>query len=164
MTDELFTSTEDAERPPAQDDDRPLGANDHVDLREWWKDLTYKEVHAFVVGFAPPFVALVLTALGYTGMAGTLWTLTLLVFGVAYGTKKLAGTLNRTMRYIVPEPHYAAGGAVLGILTGTPLMGLISLMATPAGGAVVSVGAIGALLYLAGGSVKQLADRYGWLP
>lgn len=78
-------------------------------VTRWAKDLTYDEVHAFVVGFVPWFLYFLT---GHVALLGA----GIVVIAAALGLRKLP---NRTLGYLVGEPHYCLGGAALGWLLGS---------------------------------------------
>jgi len=95
-------------------DQPPLKGSDHVGgglaaLRRFAKDLTYAEVHAFVVGLVPLVIA---------GIPGAIIpvpaTARAAFVGVAVSLALLAAGLRKlkrpSLRYVVGEPHYLYGG------------------------------------------------------
>jgi len=105
-------------------DQPPLGGDQSIGIEAWLKDLTYREVHAFVAGFAPVLVGLLLIVAA-PALAGEV-----LVAGVgltlaALGERKLR---NRALRYIVKEPHYLLGGQALAVLVGVIVLGTIQVL------------------------------------
>jgi hypothetical protein len=95
-------------------------------LRHWANSLTYREVHAFIWGFAPWFLALA------TGEP-LLVTGALAVVLVSLGLLKFPN--RKAPNGLLCETHYALGGAVLGFLLGGVLLGVLKIV-TALGGLV----------------------------
>ena len=91
-------------------------------LLEWWRGLTYREWHAFTVGFIPWFLFLVT---GHPALLGAAVGVVL----ACLGYRKLP---NRVLRAIVQEPWYCLAGGALGwlagaiVLAGTRLLAVLS--------------------------------------
>lgn len=85
-----------------------LKGSDSISIRAWLADLTYDEVHAFTVGFVPWALYAVVESDALLG-AG------IAVIMMALGHKAIE---TKTLRYLVREPHYALGGAVIGLALG----------------------------------------------
>lgn len=82
-------------------------------------DLTYREVHAFLWGFVPWFLALAAeSALLFTGA--------ILVTASIIGFLRVP---NGKATSIVREPHYGLAGALLGWLSGATVLALVRIMA-----------------------------------
>ena len=85
-----------------------LKGSDSISVRGFLDDLTYKEVHAFEIGFAA------WALYGATGEA-VLLGLGIAVIMIALGEKALD---NEVLRYLVAEPHYALIGSAVGLVFG----------------------------------------------
>lgn len=85
-----------------------LKGTNSIGLRAWFNDLNYDEVHAFTVGFV------VWALYGFT-TSEILMTAGIGLVLASIGQAKLE---NKTLRYILREPHYLQGGAVIGLLVG----------------------------------------------
>ncbi|AGC65530.1 hypothetical protein K745_gp05 [Haloarcula hispanica virus PH1] len=131
--DGLFTGTDDADRPgppPGQTSD-PLQGSDPVGLKPWLDDLTYDEVHAFTVGFAPMWTGLLL--LPFMPRAATsLLALAALLTSAAVVEKHRP---TKALRYIVREVHYYLGGQAIAATLGIGWVGLVGVL-THLGGAL----------------------------
>lgn len=130
---DLFTGQDDAQSTGEVVDNSqpPLDRGDSVGIQAWLSDLTYDEVHAFTVGFAPMYVGLALltfTPWIGTGLLGVSFALT-----VTATTEKHAPT--KTLGYIIREVHYFLGGQTVAALLGTLTAGLLAVL-----------GAVGTLL------------------
>jgi len=122
---ELFTGTEEAtaDTSPGQ---KPLGPTSKVRPGEFLKDLSYREVHAFVLGFGPVLVGLLLAAFSQD-LALTFLTGSALLFMAAIGERKLP---TRFLRYVVKEPHYLVGGQATAGMVGSVLLALVVVART----------------------------------
>ena len=87
-----------------------LRGSDSVELTAWFKDLTYNEVHAFVVGFAPMFFGVVAFILGYEKLAGFAFGVVGLLFAVAYKERTAP---HPTLKILPNNVWYFGGGVVL---------------------------------------------------
>jgi hypothetical protein len=92
-------------------------------LHKWWKDLTYREWHAFVVGFVPWFLFFL------TGNS--------LLLGAAIGVVLVClgyqRVPNRALRAIVREPWYCLAGGALGWLAGATVLAWARLLSVLGG-------------------------------
>jgi len=126
-SDELFTGTDDAATDGGQEvlpnDQEPLAGSDTIGLRAWLYDLTYDEVHAFTVGFAPMFTGLLL--LPFAPSVGVVLLGLAAVLTSAAIVEKHKPT--KTLRYVVREVHYYLGGQTLAAVLGVGWLGLVSL-------------------------------------
>lgn len=112
-------------------DQPPLAGSDGVGLKAWLRDLTYDEVHAFVLGVAPMLLGLVL--LPFVPLVGTIFLgLAALLTAAAITNYHLP---NRALGYIVREVHYYLGGQALAAVLGIGFVGV-----------VYTVGLVGGLL------------------
>lgn len=94
-------------------------------ITQWASDLTYDEVHSFIVGFAPMFSALILLGLPSvpSSIPNTLLTLALVAGGIAIlgirtNSKKLS-------KYVRLEPHYLIGGQAIAAGVGVLCLAVI---------------------------------------
>lgn len=92
-----------------------LKGTDSISLRKWVADLNYDEVHAFTIGFV------VWALYGFT-TSEILMTAGIGLILASVGQAKLK---NKTLRYILREPHYLQGGAVIGLLVGLAVGALV---------------------------------------
>lgn len=130
----LFTGTEGAAAPGGseevtENDQPPLAGSDTIGLRAWFKDLTYDEVHAFTVGFAPMLTGLLL--LPFVPSVGTVLLGLSAVLTSAAIVEKHKPT--KTLRYVVREVHYYLGGQFFAALLGVAWVGLVALLGHLAG-------------------------------
>jgi len=129
--DGLFTGSDDAESvgpPPGQTTD-PLQGSDPIGLKPWLDDLTYDEVHAFTVGFAPMFTGLLLLPF-VPSVAVVLLGLSAVLTSAAIIEKHRP---TRTLRYIVREVHYYLGGQALAAFFGIGWVGIVAALTHLAG-------------------------------
>ena len=90
---------------------------------EWWRGLTYRECHAFIVGFVPWLLFLV------TGHPALLAAAVGVVLA-CLGYRRLP---NRVLRAIVREPWYCLADGVLGWLAGAIVLAWTRLLAVLGG-------------------------------
>ncbi|AAY24932.1 ORF 6 [Haloarcula hispanica virus SH1] len=129
--DRLFTGSDDAAQagpPPGQTTD-PLQGSDPVGLKPWLADLTYDEVHAFTVGFAPMFTGLLLLPFVPT-VAVVLLGLSAVLTSAAIIEKHRP---TRTLRYVVREVHYYLGGQAVAAFLGVGWVGIVAALSHLAG-------------------------------
>jgi hypothetical protein len=132
--DPLFR-TDTGDRPPGQDAvDNAIPSTDDLDgedtvippagpatptaiIGRWARDLTFHEVHAFVLGAVPFFLAAF--GLVVSGLAGA----------VVVALAAVAGRVDGgPLAYLIPEAHYVFAGAGVGFLSGavtSATMGLV---------------------------------------
>jgi len=122
---ELFAGTESAttDTSPGQ---KPVGPTSKVDPREFLADLSYREVHAFVLGFGPVLVGLLLAAFSHD-LALPFLTGSALLFMAAIGERKVP---TRFLRYVVKEPHYLVGGQAVAGTVGSLLLAMVVVART----------------------------------
>jgi hypothetical protein len=121
---DLFTGTEsprdgldgvDPVAPPSE----PFDAAAVV--RRWWRDLTYNEVHAFIVGLVPWFLTI------------TLASPVLLAVNVLLLVLLYLGVMGRVLTYVLREPHYYLAGVFGGWVLGASVLAAGRLAAAVAG-------------------------------
>jgi hypothetical protein len=125
----LFDGVEDSTQEPLSRDDSMTPQSGGFEamlqgmIREWWQNLTYREWHAFVVGFLPWFLFLVIGhPLLLAGGIGVLLA--------CLGYHRLP---NRALRFIVREPWYCLAGAGLGWMLGAITLAWTQLLTVLAG-------------------------------
>jgi hypothetical protein len=128
---DLFTGTDDAAggQDVFENDQPPLVGSDGVALMDFIHDLTYREVHAFTVGFVPLFLGLFL--MPFTPAISTAFLgLAVLLTSAAIVDRHRP---SKPLRYIVKEPHYYLGGELLAALFGVLWVGLVGIFGTLVG-------------------------------
>lgn len=88
--------------------------------RRFVGDLTIREVHAFIWGFAPWFLALAV-------QSAVLLTVAIFVTATIVGF--LRAPANRDATALVREPHYGLAGAVLGWFVGASVLAILEMLA-----------------------------------
>lgn len=115
-----------SEGPPAGPATMALEGTDYVGLKAWWNDLTYDEVHAFVVGFGPMFFATVAYAIGFTAPAQGAIALVALGFAVAF---KQTDAPSKFLKILPRSVWYYSGGVFGGGVFGTVFGAVLTALA-----------------------------------
>lgn len=90
-----------------------LSGSDNVSLTDWFGDLTYDEVHAFVGGVGVMFTAVLLWSFGLTQLATAAFVFAFA--GVMAAFKAKSKRLSKRWNRIIPtEPWYYLGGLPTG--------------------------------------------------
>lgn len=129
MSDELWDGVESVDDAGAkgglsEGDTMMPGAEIDVQaiLLRWLRDLTYREVHAIVVGFAPFYLGMVLLALDVPAfLPNSLLTLGVLIgatSSILAPAARASGYVGTAILWMLKEPQYVLGGQVAALLTG----------------------------------------------
>jgi hypothetical protein len=122
---DLFAGTEAARDEPLDGTDPVAPPGRAVDatviVRRWWRDLTYNEVHAFVVGLVPWFFTVLLAS-------PVLLAVNVLLLGLL-----AAGVLGSVLTFVLREPHYYLGGVLVGWFLAASTLAVGRLAAAVAG-------------------------------
>ena len=114
--DQLFAGDETA-RCSCEDD--TVAEEDAVDLRRWAASVTYKELHSFVLGFAPAFLLFSLSPT-FPALTEPLVAVVAAVTLGGFWCQRVPE--GRVRRWLCKEPHYAWGGQLLASLLCLPLL------------------------------------------
>lgn len=126
----LFTGTDDVGDAVADggrvlpNDQPPLDGADTIGLMAFVRDLTYDEVHAFVVGFSPMFTGLLLLPF-VPEIAVVMLGLSAFLASAAVVEKHKP---TKPLRYIIREVHYYLGGQVSAGILGIVWVGIVALV------------------------------------
>lgn len=110
--DDLFAGDEERSEPMSVDE------TDSVNLDRWFGTLQYREVHSYILGFAPAFLLLLL-APRFPAAAPPLLAVVLTVTLGGVYTRAVPDGLARS--WLCKEPHYAWAGQVIATVVGTPI-------------------------------------------
>lgn len=133
MTGDLFDGVEGASSPtpetPPPEPSAGIGTKEIV--RDYVDSLTLDEIHAFVLGFAPIYVGLLLLALPVPAVLPNV----MLTIGLGIGLLATIGAgllpggrvVNRALGYVRVNPHYAIGGQAAGAMAGSLCMALLKV-------------------------------------
>lgn len=124
---DLFTGTDDARSGDEEvlpNDQPPLAGADTIGLVAWAKDLTYDEVHAIGLGFAPMLTGLLLLPFAPRFAAAMIGLSTVLTSAAIIDSHKP----SRPLRYIVREPHYFLVSQLSSVVLGVMYLGLVALL------------------------------------